>query len=268
MSSQIDIYTFKAMEKAYIDASLNFSSVYPVQNCNDFNPRIFAQVDNYLNASQLSIDLGQAGTDREGIFLWINNYKKIIDGSAQPYINVEYYDSGWQSLYIWLITDNTTPIRLFDFPIGQNKQRYRISFTMTSASGVPLKIGMIAFYKKRTLARGFQRPDQSGHSFINKHINTDSGQNYPIITRRNKVEFFPRTYAILGTTMRDIIRDAHADCFGSAFPLVINEGSSFAEARLVRFADDKFIPNGVDADYFKPSVTFEQVPWIDDGEYY
>lgn len=268
MSSQIEIYTFKAMEKAYIDANTNFSTVYPAINCNDFNPRIYAQVNDYALASQLSFDLSQSGTDREGLFIWLNNYKSIITGSSQPYVNVEYYDAGWQTVYLYSLYDITTPIRLLAFPAGTNKQRYRLSFTTTAASGVPLKIGMICLYKKRTLARGYQRPDQSGHRFYNQQVNVETGQSYPVISRRQKTEFYPRTYALLGTTQRDILRDAHADCFGSAYPLVINEGSLISDARLVRFKSDEFVPNGVDADYFKPSVEFLQVPWVDDGESY
>lgn len=259
MASSLKLYTTGNMDKATLHNDPNEDSGYPAENCLDNN------LDTYWKASagiykNIAFDFQEA-KQVDCLLIFTKNYK-TTGNIASAY----WSDNGtsWTLINQFSMVDYVTPIRIFTNGFGSSHRYWRIIFTQ----GQEYRIAGIWWGSYYNIAQGNEYPEADADRFYNRVSALPGGRIAVAGINRRSSRLISRQYVFSGVTEFNKLRNAFLDSSGRRFPLVMNEGSAQGDARLVRFANDDFAENEIDYQMFRPSISFIELPYIDDGELY
>jgi hypothetical protein len=250
------------MEKAKCIYATSEAAGYPKENVLDGN------LDTYWKPTSsgdkwINFDLGDSKS--VSMFtVFFKNYKSISNGS----IAARYSDNGttWTYLsgFAIVATDTATPLRLKTCTAVSHRW-WSLKFSVTS---VVIEVAGVWFGSYYNIAQGNEYPEADADRFYNKATLLPGGRLGIAGINKNPSRLISRQYLFSGLTEFNKLRNAFLDSAGRRFPLVLNEGSSQSDAHLVRFANDEFAENETDHQLFQPSISFVELPYIDDGDSY
>ena len=263
MASTCTLYTMGHMVGADIDAATSEATGYPKENVVDNNPDTYWKATS--TASQtLDFDLQEA-KQVDGFMIFLRNYASVTDAE---YVGIAYSDNGsdWTTISSagLNVFDKTIPVLTSIYDCGSHRY-YRLACGVITTI---LEISMVAFLTTRAITIGNQWPEDDTDVFFNREFKSSDGRNLVAGVNSRSFKEFSRKYLISGDTNWTALRNAHQDSRGSLLPLVLNEGTLLADAKLVRFVDPKLSKNQRDYQYYNPTVRFKEIPYYPDGESY
>lgn len=253
------LHTTGAMRLAKLYAVTSAATGYPGLNALDDNLNTYWKPSSTANQT-FDIDLQSALTINRAFF-FLKNYKVGITGVSALWSSPD--GSSWtQRESMASILDITTPLRIFD-GISISARYWRITIGNQSPSVVFIAGFWVGL--SFTIGQAHELPESNIDRFDNQAIALPGGQIAvnPLNNRSSKV--MSRDWHISGTANWNALRNAHQDSKGILRPLIIDDDWA---KRLVRFADDTLDDKQEAYQYYKPSVRFEQIPYIDSGESY
>ena len=265
MPSSIKLYTSGKMEAAKVHAVTSEATGYPAENAIDNN------LDTYwkptTTATQYyAIDLGSA-KQVDGAILFIKNYKTFGDSPAA--IGCYWSDNGsdWTGISNFpTLKDITTPIRINTTSFELTHRYWRIAI---GDQDEVIKLAGIWWGSYYNIDQGNVLPQGDEDQFYNRVSQLPGGRLAVAGINRNYVENPSRRYLIKTGTPYSNLLSAFQDSRGIRHLLVMNEGATQGDARVVRFADD-ILPRptvGYDGLY-EIEIGLRGVPYIDDGDSY
>ena len=261
MSSLLKLYTTGSMEKAVCLNATSEAAGYPKENVLDNN------LDTYWKPTSsgdkwIDFDLGEDQLIAMFI-VFFKNYKSITDGG----ITARWSDNGsdWTYQTPGLdAADITTPLRVHKWTAISHRW-WSLKIAVTS---VIIEVAGIWFGQLFDINQGNEYPEADVDRFYNRIAQLPGGRLGIAGINRNSSRVISRNYLFSGVTEFDKLRNAFLDSAGRRFPLVLNEGSAQSDAFLVRFANDEFAENETDYQLFQPSISFVELPYIDNGDSY
>ena len=258
MASSVSFYTPGPMIQAICLRATSEAAGFPKENLMDFNP------DTYWKATsaaiqQIDIDFGSA-KNVTAVVIWVNNYS-----GNQAATTYTIYSSPDDAIYTSRGTGNfgelaSQPIIIKEFSV-QAFRYWRFEFDASVTAG---QISSILYCQKFTVAQGNEWPENDLTTYSNRTFTSYGGRSFVQRINLNTIEQFARTYQLDQAKM-DNLKAAFADTRGSCLPLILQEGSTNAEARLVRFGEDTLDENQFEYQLYRPTVRFVGMPYIPDG---
>lgn len=264
MASSIKLYTTGNMEAAKVHNVTSEATGHPAENAIDNNLDTYWKPTS-VATNDIDIDLGEAKAIDVALG-FIKNYKSDF-GTAT--FSIYWSDNGSDWNFISgapLLTDITTPIRIRSFSsITHRYWRLRIS----SSTSAIAQISGIWFGSYYNIDQGNVLPQGDEDQFYNHVSQLPGGRLTVAGINRNYVENPSRRYLIKTGTPYTNLLSAFQDSRGRRHLLVMNEGATQTDARVVRFADD-ILPHptvGYDGLY-EIEIGLRGMPYIDDGDSY
>ena len=251
------------MKKIVLTNITSEATGFPRENMTDYNPDTCWKPTTTGN-QDINIDLGSAQLVSQ-FFVCIVNYDASYYGtSAAIALKYDDNDDGNYTTTTTFASGSfvslATNIYLPDTSVTPVTKRYwRVSIVNMN---VIAEFAGLFLVRKRAISEQYELPDHETDQFYNRIVEAGGGRTMAAGINSLSSAIIPRTW-MMATTGKDALRTAHQDSGGRLRPLILSEGSS---NRLVRFADDKIDPNKISHAIWKPKVTFEQVPYIADGE--
>ena len=252
------------MEAAHMHNSPSEVTGHPAENALDNNPDTYWQPTS-TNIQYFDIDLGSAKTVG-CVLLFVKNYKTFGDSPAA--IGCYWSDNGssWNGISNFpTVKDISTPIRINTTSFGSSHRYWRIAILDQDEV---IKLAGIWWGSYYNIAQGNEYPEADADRFYNRAAQLPGGRLGIVGINKNSSRLISRQYLFSRLTEFNELRSAFLDSAGRRVPLVLNEGSAQSDALLVRFANDEFAENETDYQLFQPSVSFIELPYIDDGDSY
>jgi hypothetical protein len=262
MAAQIKLYTTGNMEKAKIINSPSYNSGHPADYLLDNNLDTYWEITSGATDT-VNIDLGEA-LQVDCFILFVKNYKSLSTGGVDRY----WSDNGSTWNFISggpSLVDTSTPLRININGLGLTHRYWRFSLTGTYGTA---QIAAVWWGRLFTISQGNEYPELESDQFYNLTADLSGGRLAIKGINRNRSRRFERTWLISGTSNLDALRNAFNDSAGRRYPLIINEGSQQSDAAVVRFAEDNLTINQIDYQVYNPTVSFVEIPYIDDGDSY
>jgi len=262
MASYIKLYTTGNMEMAHAHNSPPEATGHPIELALDNN------LDTYWKSTstatvEVEIDLGEAKIVHCAL-LFIKNYKEITAGTFTRY----WSDNGtaWTIVGGESLSDTSTPIRISMTGGGLTHRYWKLKIT-TPSHVVELAGVWWAYYYN--VGKGNVLPQEDEDQFHGRASQLPGGRLAVAGFNRNRVEGFRRRYLIKsGDADFTDLRNAFLDSRGVRHPLIMNEGSAQADARVVRFVYDIFVNRLATLQVYDAQMSLGGVPYIDDGDSY
>ena len=265
MASSAILYTFGYMMNAIVHASNGDASGFPKENVLDYNP------DTIWRGSAvppvIDIDLGTARSVQY-LYAFYKNYAEV-PGPDLSIFRIYYSDNGssWTLAEDFLNEFDQAPHRLFDIGSSLSHRYWRIQFPDLTG-GPNIDIAIIACLKKWTVAVGNSYPENDTTIYHNEIYQAGGGRQYARAINTLPQIIIPRTYKFVTEANMTALQGAFDDSRGSMLPLLLQEGTTNSDIRLVRFSSDQLAKNEIDYQIYNPSIVFNQIPYIDSGHSY
>ena len=272
MPSSSNLHTLGIMEKVIVSITTGSAAVGAIQDLADFNPDTHIQLADAAGFIELKFDFQEVVTPTQ-FFIWLYDYN--TDYNDPPLNNAIVVDSCDDDDGLFTPATDFAAAVIFNndvgdpiyFPFstitGSRARRYwRVRWSNVTAD---FKISQIGFVVTRSISIGNKWPQTDTDQFYTNVIRGEGGRNQYAIVNRNPQRIIPRKWFMSQTANWEALRDAHRDSKGRAIPLVLNEGT---DNYLVRFGRDTLPENQSEYQIWHPSITFEQVPYVEDGENY
>jgi len=258
MASTVTLYN-QIMSGLSSVTATSAESNRPVENMFDNN--LYTIWKGTSTAQQaITMDFGSA-IAITGAYAFVRNYGGILSGNTWEL----YYSSNGSDFFDFspygegTFVDTTTPHRIMTF--GERNFRYwRMYFSNNNY--IP-QITMLALLTTKAITIGNQFPEDDTTIYSNVKTRAAGGQLFVRSINQTPQIRFSRTYMINGTTNNDLLQAAFDDSFGSLIPIIIQEGSTQSDLRVVRFLDDELKKNEIEYQMYKPTVNFETLPYDD-----
>lgn len=267
MGSSISLYTTGNMASATILAITSAATGFPKENLLDDNPDTYWKASS-ASAQTIDIDLGSAKAV-SGLFLFIHNYSTLTESGGIA-ATITLYRSSDNITY----TQVGGLITIGNMLLGPMRYSaissitYRYWRLIISNCNEALEISGIWLASLYTLSIGNEMPERDKYEYNNTTLEMEGGRTFVAAINKNPHYIFPRIYRIDGATIFGYLKSAHQDSAGQLRVLMINEGSDYTTCYLVRFSEDSFDKNEIDYQYYNPTVSFIELPWIRDNEAY
>lgn len=270
MSATAQFQTLSIMSKASLVLSTGSASAgYGIENAADFNPDTYFE-NVVLPPHVIDIDLGESSTV-DSFGMWIRNYNTDFDpatGTSNYALATDDNDDGNYSATTDQIA--TTPINhtvgepifIPSSNISSIKKRY---WRLTLNLSVPFKLSQIFLSKIRTLNIGNQWPEDDSDNFFVRSVRGPGGRRFIDLINQRSAGSFSRSYIFDGTANFNVLRNAFIDSAQGTWPMLLREGSTY---KYVRFDGRPFVQNETDYLIFQPTVNYDIIPYIADGENY
>ena len=259
--SSVSFYTLGNMRQAVCDSVTSEAAGFPKDNVMDFNPDTYWKTPS--TAEQLFDFDFQAAVIIDACVILVHNYSKnhpsdLWEIWSSPDDTV--YTSKGSGTFVGNAT--TQPLIL---EVTQDTKRYwRLS---ADAFNDAFEFSGVLWTRKYTIAQAAQWPERDIDRYHNRVVMAPGGREYVQSINLKKQEIFTRKYRLNEADM-NTLRSVFNNCKGRMFPLVLQEGSADADARLVRFASDSLNENQLDFELYEPTVQFVEIPFIEEGESY
>jgi len=273
MASSSKLFTTGLMEKVSAEViSGSSASGHGIEFAFDFNPDTYWKISG-TGTFVIDVDMGQTITPDDFAIFW-HDYNTDHDSGTQA-INVytdDNDDGNYTATTLWwtgsAVDLNNTVGDPIDFPLSgvtlasRTKRYWRIGFgNMTQA----IEISQFFFLKTREVSVGNQWPENDEDDYETRLVKAGGGRQLVRLLNRNQTGRFTRQFLFNGDTDYDALRNAFADSKKNTWPLILQEGSTNT---LVRFASKPFKKRQLEYQQYNPTVLFERVPYIEDGENY
>jgi len=259
MPASTKLLTTGLMDVADLDSVTSEATGYPKENMIDNNPDTFwrATTDAY---QAIDIDLNAAYAV-SGAFAFIRNYKSSWTNAAMV-LQRSSDDTTYGGDTAIFLNAASDPIKIIK--LSGTYRYWRLAFNNITGETIP-DVGMIGLFVEREIEFGNEWPEKDSDKFYNKTVKAADGRRYVRRLNKNSTRIIPRTWLINSDVDWEStpLYLAHQDSGGSALPLILQEDSV---NRLVRFTDDELDRNARQYRLFEPTVTFEEMPHIDDGD--
>jgi len=272
MASTATLYTTGLMAKGSASVSTGGSSSgHGINNAFDFNPDTYwapSSTDNQI----IDVDMG-ASVSPDNFAIWVHDYDTDYESGTQSIgIYTDDNDNGsYSAVTVWggsaVLFDNTVGDPIY-YPLSSltleavTKRYWRIAIaSMTSIA----EISMFLWLKTRSISIANQWPEDDTDDFETDTVTAGGGRQYIQLFNRNATGRITRRYFFNGDTDKDALRNAFLDSKKNAYPLILKEG---AVSKLVRFTNDPFNKRQVQYQQYTPTVSFDRIPYIEDGETY
>jgi len=259
--SSLDLHTTGNMEAAVMHYTPPEASGHPAEFMLDNN------LDTYWKSTStatvaLSIDLTKTKTVG-CLLLFFKNYKEISAGTLQCWWSDNgstwYVVSGTTNL-----TDTSTPIRIRTTGLGLTHRYWRA--TIVNPSHV-VELAGIWFGSYYNVAQGNVLPQMDEDQFYNRVSQLPGGRVAVTGINRNHTENPSRRYLVKTGTPYSNMLSAFQDSRGIRHLLIVNEGATQGDARIVRFADDVMPRPIVGYDgLYEIEIGLRGVPYVDNGD--
>jgi len=262
------------MSKAKITAITSAATGFPKENLLDYNPDTYWKPTTTEDQT-IDIDLGAVQTVDQ-FAVWIHNYNTDYESGSQAISlsystddSSDYSGSPAVTAFVGAFFDNTVGQPIY-FPgniAGSVSKRYW-RFVIGNMTTVA-EISQIFFLRTRAISIGNQFPEPDALKYHDNLIELPGGRSFVAgINSQGIYNNIARTYLLEGTTWTSTtLYLAYQDCKGRRYPLILNEGTDY---KYVRFnqPDNELSKNQIEYLFYNPTVTYKQIPYIADGEYY
>lgn len=259
MASSIKLYTTGNMEAAHLHNSPNYTAGYPPANCLDGNLDTIWKIGVSV-VKTIDIDLSSTKTVG-AVLLFVNNYLTAVGGCE-----IWWSDNGssWTQVSGNItMTDTATPIRIKTSGLSLTHRYWRFVLSYANA----YSIGGIWCSSYYSVAQGNVLPQGDEDQFFNRVSQLPGGRLAVAGINRNYVENPSRRYLIKAGTPYSNMLSAFQDSRGIRHLLIMNEGASQSDARVVRFADDVLPHSTVGYDgLYEIGIALRGVPYVDNGD--
>jgi len=270
MAADISLYTIAQMEASIVSSITSEASGYPKENLLDNNLDTYWKPTSTAN-QLINLDLASI-LGVYALLIFLKNYDAITAGCG-VYIYGSNNLADWYQIDIngdgsqTVIGGKTLgPLRIIDYPSPPISYRYwRI---LLNAQNVVAQIAGIWYCTKYSLGQGNQWPENDLDRFYNLFLPNQSGRDHFISINKKRNLLSPRSYIFDGTTAFDKLRTAFNNSRGRLWPLIIQEGDSYDDARVVRFSSDEFGHAEYQSDLYRSEITFTDIPYIEPGDTY
>jgi len=204
----------------------------------------------------------------EALLIVLTNYEDFTTGS----IYVFWSDNGstWFSIvpdtYPFPLSGTLNGLRLIDFgqALAQNHQYFRIRI---SGHNTPVKASMVMALRKWTITQNSEYPLADKPTFNTRIQRGSGGRIFTTQYNTTSTHHIIRKYTFDGTTNKNALVNAHADCQGAFKPCILQEGSAYYNSKLVRFPDQLDIVE-IGYQIYDANVIWTGLPLLPSGEYY
>lgn len=270
MADIIKIYTTELMAKAYAkDASYGATGAEK-KHLTDNNPKTHWTHDGTANTIQIDIDCTDAVAP-DGIALLLQNYTAAYTAGAGTDYWIIYHspdDVTYTSVPVSKdLLDVDSRIRLLSFPSLPARRYWRVELIMSG--NVAIKIAGIFLYTLTEFTLGNEWPEKDGHIYANRQIKMASGGRFVSNNGEHSYRIFPRQFVFAdanAATDMAKLQTVFDNSKGSLRPFIYNEVTDVNGATLARLASDRLDENQVGYLEYRPLVTVEELPFIDDGD--
>lgn len=261
MPASIDLYTTANMEKVEVDSSPTEAAGHPIENAFDNNPDTYWSPTG-TSAETITIDLQEAKYGH-AIILLLKDYGTDYDAAVASTLQLNgssdgvTWTGGGSGVAILtaasIANDQNGPIYIRQFGSTQQWRYWRIIIT---GNGRTPQISGIFICRKFTLSLGNQFPEPDLDQFVGDH--------------RDTIKQLTRTYMLTNSTDLNYLINAFKESRrgNMRYPVILQEGSNDSDAVLCKFMDDGINRNQISYQIWKPTVHFEGIPYIKDGELY
>ena len=273
MADSIKIYTTELMAKAYAKSASYGATGAEKKHLTDNNPKTHWTHDGTANSVLIVIDCTDAVAP-DGIMLLLQNYTAAFSlGTGTDYMVVEHSpdDSTYTPVtapQTWLdLLDVDARMRLFAITSAPARRYWRVGFAMSG--NVAIKIAGIFLYTLTEFTIGNEWPENDGHIYANRQIKMASGGRFVSNNGEHSYRIFPRQFVFAdanAATDMAKLQTVFDNSKGSLRPFIYNENTDVNGATLARLVSDKLDENQVGYLQYRPLVTVEELPFIDDGD--
>jgi hypothetical protein len=174
-------------------------------------------------------------------------------------------NSSWTAGTLFNITGGDAPLLVQDLAAAyEDKRYYRFHFLNLDTAS---EISDLFLLRKYTISRGAEMPIQDDIEYANVEADLIGNRKLVRAQFRKPVTHYSRKYLISGTTMKGYIDSIIADCRGTLYPFIIQEGTTLAEMQYCRFDS---VPIIIEKAYqfYEVTMEFSSIPYIQDGYAY
>lgn len=251
------------MSAAIVDSITSEATGFPKEQLLDNNPDTYWKPTG-TGQQDIVIDLGSA-LQVDAFVAFVKDYTTMTGAYMYRYRssdNVNWTNIGGS----WAIGDLTAgPLRFNDLgsPLTYRYWKFEIL-----AQSEAIQLAGLWLCRKYTVAVGNEWPEQDREIYHNRIIEGEGGRDFVIGINRGRSMIIPRSYKISGATQFGYLRSAWRDSAGQLRPVIIQEGDTYDDGYLARFAEDEFVKNERAYLYYEPIVRFNTMPYIDAGQSY
>ena len=250
------------MEAAIVQNSPTEATGHPKEMMLDNNLDTYWEPTTAGDPHVIEIDLGEAKTVDVMLFC-IKNYKEISTGSIDRY----WSDNGSSWTFVSggpSLVDTATPIRINTTNLGLSHRYWKFDIAGQSHA---VKVAAIWWGSYFNIAQGNVLPQGDEDQFFNRVGRLAGGRLAVAGINRNHVENPSRRYLVKTGTPYSNMLSAFQDSRGIRHLLIMNEGATVADARVVRFADNVLPHPTVGYDgLYEVGIALRGVPYVDNGD--
>ena len=257
MPSSLKLYTSEVMESiSSITAGSTASGTAAWNLVNDDLDTYWAPTGVTLEI--VTFDFGSAKAV-SAFSMFIRNFAGV---SGNILIQWSDNNTDWNTSDYATIVGTAGPIRIYNFTEGTHRY-WRFVVALTT---VAVEISYAAFGTYYAITKGNELPENEEDTFPHVVMDRQDGRQDVSPGARYSYQVIPRTYYFFDSTNFNALRNAWLDSQGCRFWLVLQEGSAYSDAKLVRFVDKTFPQGKQNMDIYRKSVTYREIPYIRKGE--
>lgn len=248
-----------------IDTQPTEATGHPIEDSLDYNLDTYWKPTSSADQT-IVLDLQTAQTIN-GLALWIHNYDTDHSNSTAADVVLSYSNDDisytpWKTKAFLNLVG--TPIWYQSIGQADESHRYwQIEFKMMNTV---VEISQFFLHQRYVVTTNSGWPEDNETVFFNRSSKGPGGRKQVSGVNGNFSTKFERTFLISGDTDKDALVNAFKGSFGSRFPFVLMEGVDQTLAKVCRFTHDELAENEIDYQLYNPSITFETIPYIEDGQ--
>jgi len=271
MANNIKLYTFAAMEEAHAHNSPSEASGHIIEMALDNNPDTWWQPTSTSNV-EIEIDL-ESTHAVDTLILFIRNYTTLTNTPTQVQVDLSYSDDGSAWTACTEPTDKAIggltagPLRIESITTGNGVSHRYWKVGITDQNEV-IELAGLWLANEYDLGQGDEWPEYDEDVFHTRIAKIGGGRQVTSRINRRSHKILSRRFHFYNSTTFGYLRSAHQDSWGEGTPLILQEGSTYDDALLVKFGSDIINQRQYQDELYRPIVIFEELPYIDDGDLY
>jgi len=249
------------MKDAVLDSATTEAAGFPKEYAYDWNPDTFWLPTSHAAHQYLTYDF-QAVTAVDAFGIYIKNPATPTSGDfivESCDDDASYAAVTGASILVSGFSAGTY-VYVDDFTSQTSNRYFRLRCNST-LDELPY-LAAVMFFRKRTITLSQLLPWNPTTQYYNTAVTMPGGRMLVQGNNSTASAIEPRRYGIANTDYT-ALANAFADSRGRLYPLVSDDGTN---VRFCRFASDSLARNEVEYQYYQPTFTLNEIPYIPEGE--
>jgi len=265
----MDFMTFGAMEQATIVSITSEDTDFPKEKILELNTDFYWRAVTTANQTIL-MDLGSP-QEVNGIYFFLHNQK----AAGYPSVNISFsndkttFTSISYTMDYTISYNNQVAIYINNVPPGGVRYWKIYLYDGSPPFDVPLQVSAIWLGKYTVFKNeaSYQEKDKTTLSYPVHSLDLPYNKTFKMGLNRSGIYSYNRKMHLVGEDQWNKLAEVFYDCRGTQKPLLLLD-NKFNTIDLIKFTDDIIDENQTEEHIYRPTLKFNSIPQIAQGDLY